>query len=453
MKKRPILLISLMICLISLSISLCFAEPPERVNIFTLQQEHVHGSTIAECPNGDLIVAWFQGSGERWADDVRIMGSRLRVGNQKWSEPFLMADVPDFPDINPVLFVDQKNELWLIWYTVIANQWETSLLKFRKSRNYMQKEDAPEWYWQDDILVKPGGLTQRGIQPEDAFVESVKKQIEKLEIKNQKRGASLSLDSRKDLLESWSRRKEDLLHKASGLNMIRNGHLYSPDGTYTEKPLGYPYFRRMGWQTRNKPYMDSTRIILPLYSDGFSFSLMAITDNHGESWSFSEPLVENGNIQPAIAEKSDGNLVAFMRDNGPEPKRLHVSESSDLGRTWSSVEDSIIPNPGSGADVVTLANGHWALIFNDMEKGRHSLAVSISTDDGRTWSNPGNIEFDGREENSTRSHYPAIIQGKDGRMHAVYSYHRNDGPENSRKNIRYTTFTEEWVLKAEAEKN
>ena len=235
--------------------------------------------------------------------------------------------------------------------------------------------------------------------------------------------------------------------------MKRKGQLFSHDGTYTEQSLGYPYFRRMGWQTRNKPHLESDLIILPLYSDGFSFSLMAITGNQGESWSFSEPLVENGNIQPAIARKSNGKLMAFMRDNGPEPKRLHISESSDLGRTWSFVEDSTIPNPGSGADVVTLANGHWALIFNDLETGRHSLAVSISTNDGQTWSNPQKIEFDGREENSTRSHYPAIIEGKDGRIHAVYSYHRNDGPENSRKNIRYTTFTEEWVLREEAKKN
>ena len=35
--------------------------------IFPYQDEHVHGSTIAELPNGDLITAWFQGSGERWA--------------------------------------------------------------------------------------------------------------------------------------------------------------------------------------------------------------------------------------------------------------------------------------------------------------------------------------------------------------------------------------------------
>ena len=44
-------------------------------NIFPVQKEHVHGPTIVELPNGDMLSAWFQGSGERWADDVRIMGS------------------------------------------------------------------------------------------------------------------------------------------------------------------------------------------------------------------------------------------------------------------------------------------------------------------------------------------------------------------------------------------
>ena len=48
-----------------------------QVEIFPLVMDHSHGSTIAELPNGDLLAAWFQGSGERWADDVRIMGARM----------------------------------------------------------------------------------------------------------------------------------------------------------------------------------------------------------------------------------------------------------------------------------------------------------------------------------------------------------------------------------------
>ncbi|MCL5279879.1 MAG: hypothetical protein M1376_08250 [Planctomycetes bacterium] len=33
---------------------------------------------IAELPHGDLLVAWLQGSRKRWADDMRIMGARLK---------------------------------------------------------------------------------------------------------------------------------------------------------------------------------------------------------------------------------------------------------------------------------------------------------------------------------------------------------------------------------------
>ena len=103
------------------------------MEIFPLVSQHVHGSTIVELPNGDLLAAWFQGSGERWADDVAIMGARLKSGDKQWTKPFVMADVPGFPDINPVLFLDPQERLWLVWYTVIANQWETSLPKYRRA--------------------------------------------------------------------------------------------------------------------------------------------------------------------------------------------------------------------------------------------------------------------------------------------------------------------------------
>ena len=114
------------------------------IEIFPLVKEHAHGATIVELDNGDLLAAWFQGSGERWADDVRIMGARLHRSEDKWSQPFVMADVPDFPDINPVLFIDQKDRLWLVWYTVIANQWSTSLPR-RSEERRVGKECRSRW--------------------------------------------------------------------------------------------------------------------------------------------------------------------------------------------------------------------------------------------------------------------------------------------------------------------
>ncbi len=416
------------------------------VEIFPSVTEHVHGSTIVELPNGDLLAAWFQGSGERWADDVVIMGARLKSGATAWSEPLLMADTPGFPDINPILFMDAESRLWLMWYTVIANQWETSLLKYRISSDFNEQAGAPKWAWQDVLHIKPGDLAERGIQPNDRFVKSVERQIgEYATYVKEELYASQPVQAliAAGLVKTW---REQLLSKARGEDMMRKGRLRGPDGQTTDKKLGYPYFRRMGWQTKNKAVVvDDKRIIVPLYSDGFSFSLMAMTDDAGQTWQCSEPLVGAGNIQPSIARKADGTLVAYMRDNGPAPKRLHVSMSRDRGVTWSPVQDSDLPNPGSGADIVTLRNGHWVLAYNDTEKGRHCLAVSLSTDEGKTWSHTRHLERALSEGDALSAAYPSIIQGADGRLHVVYSYRRREpgGPEQ--KTIKHACFTESWL--------
>ena len=42
-----------------------------------LEHLHNHGSCVVEAPNGDLLVCWFNGSGERQADDQ--VGQLLQV--------------------------------------------------------------------------------------------------------------------------------------------------------------------------------------------------------------------------------------------------------------------------------------------------------------------------------------------------------------------------------------
>jgi len=417
-----------------------------QTEIFPRTTEQTHGATVVQLPNGDLMAAWFQGSGERWADDVRIMGSRYMSRKRSWGKPYILADVPGFPDINPVLFLDNEEKLWLVWYTVIANQWSTSLPTYRISSNYMQKSGPPVWDWQQVLFVKPGDKTERGINPEDKFVKSVERQADAYGQYLRK-----STGNNEKIMQRWERWRSDILGKSRGEDMIRSGYYIDKNGEIVDGRLGYPYFRRMGWQTKNKPVLlDGDRIILPLYSDGFSFSLMAITDDGGANWQFSEPLVGPGNIQASIARKSDGSLVAYMRDNGPPPKRLMISESDDRGLTWSMVRDSELPNEGSGADIVTLDNGHWVLAYNDTEEGRNSLAVSLSSDEGRSWSYTRHLELDNRDlQVASRFAYPSIIEGKNGFMHVVYSYHGKDENGDPDKTIRYARITEEWIMEGD----
>ena len=143
--------------------------------------------------------------------------------------------------------------------------------------------------------------------------------------------------------------------------------------------------------------LPSGRWLLPLYSDTFDGSIVAISDDHGASWSASAPMLGFGNIQPSLVRKNDGTIVAFMRDNGTH-KKIRLSTSQDDGQTWSAVTDSPFPNPGAGIEAARLANGHWALVYNDAPRGRHSLAFSISDDEGASWKATRHVERMERRE-------------------------------------------------------
>lgn len=415
-------------------------------NIFPFQSMHCHGSTIVVLPNNDLLVAWFQGSGERTADDVALMGSRFSQKSGTWSNPFIMADTPGFPDINPVLFIDNQSRLWLVWYTVLAYQWESSVLKYRISEDFMKNDCPPVWLWQDMIHVKPDGSVPEGIGRNDQFVKTLEKKYDDYHASLVSEGYIREDGSGTITEEMWQTARKQYLDIARGLNLVKNGAEVNEKGEKVSVQLGYPLMRRIGWQTRNKPLLAGNSIFLPLYSDGFDFSLIAITDDYGKTWHFSEPIVGAGNVQPALAMGSDGAITAYMRDNGPAPKRLMLSISGDMGLTWSTVSDTNIPNPGTAADVVVLKSGNRVIAHNDIEEGRHRLSVWLSKDEGKTWPCRKTI-IDGLPGSETRGHYPAIIQGKDGRIHMSFT-NQVPGPAGQQplKTIAHASFTEEWLL-------
>jgi predicted neuraminidase len=359
--------------------------------IFPLESWHNHSSSIVETPKGDLLVCWFHGSGERTADDVLIRGARWSRARAGWSTPFTMADAPGFPETNPVLYVDRRERLFFFWPLIIAHRWETALMKYRISTDYQQADGPPAWTYQDNIVLVP-----RNIVPKTkAFVAAATA------------GNAQLADLGKRLVEH----AED------------------------------EYFSRMGWFTRTHPLeLPSGRLLVPMYSDGYSFGIMAISDDGGVTWKGSEPIVGRGGVQPSVVRRNDGTLVAYLRDNGPAPKRVLISESRDDGESWTEAGDTDIPNPGSSLEVVRLRNGHWMMVHNDLERGRYSLAAAISDDEGRTWAARRHLEGRPDTEAAAQYHYPSVIQARDGTMHVTYSYFTAAG-----KSIKHARFNEEWV--------
>ena len=353
--------------------------------IFTPQAKHVHGSSIVNLPNGDFLAVWFYGSGERTADDVQIMGARLKKGETKWSEPFQMADTPNIPDCNPVLFLNQDKKLFLVWIAVQANQWEQSILRYKTTTDYL-KPGPPNWTWQDNILLKPS----------DDFAKEVIKKFKEQPDKD--KGWS-----------GYAPKYDEMIIAAS------------EDATK----------RSIGWMTRIKPLvLENGRIVLPLYSDGYNMSLMAISDDKGTSWRPSLPLVGRGPIQPALVQKKNKNLVAFLRDSGDYPPRVHYSESSDLGESWSMSVKTDIPNTAS-VEILGLADGRWAFVGNDLNNGRNRLVLLLSDDEGKTW--PWKTSLENVEPDMGGFSYPSLIQTSDGLLHITYSHH----VAKDKKSIKY----------------
>ena len=372
-------------------------EPSYRAElVFPLNPKHNHAPGVVECPNGDLLVSWYRGSGERGADDVAVYGARKANGSAEWGETFLMADTPGFPDCNTCMMIDRHERLWLFWPVIIANSWESCLTHFKVADDCGTANDAcPSWTRTGTILLKPDDFAEEGRRVLDAQIALAPP----------------------GFLDGYQDKLDRLKHR-----------------------LGEKLYQRMGWQPRCKPtVLPSGRILLPLYSDTYSVGLMAISDDQGQSWYASKPLLGFGNIQPAVLRRDDGTLVAYMRENGITDK-IRVSKSSDDGISWTVAGTSELPNPGSGLDGVRLADGHWLLVYNDTTKGRNSLAVSISADEGKTWKWTRHLE----QHDHGAYHYPAVIQGRDGTIHVVYSYFVEGG-----KSMKHAAFNKEWVLQGD----
>ena len=375
------------------------AEPLYRSElVFPLHPEHNHAPGVAELPDGELFVSWYRGSGERRADDVAVYGARLKPGASEWSDDFLLVDTPGFPDCNTCLMCDKDGKLWLFWPIILANTWESCITHYLVASD-PSGDGCPQWAINGEILLKPDDFKEAGLKHMD------------------------------DLLAKLDR---PLSEREQGVvDSVR-------------ERLGDKLLQRLGWQPRCKPtVLPSGRILLPLYSDTYSFSIMAISDDDGKSWYASQPIFGYGGIQPAVLRRTDGTLLAYMRENGPYDQ-IKVCESTDDGLTWGEVYLSELPNPGAGLDGVVLASGRWLLIYNDTKRGRSSLAVSLSEDEGQTWKYTRHLE----RHDSGSYHYPAIIQGRDGTIHAVYSYFVRDG-EREGKSMKHAAINEAWIMQGD----
>ncbi|MCA9411889.1 MAG: exo-alpha-sialidase [Candidatus Omnitrophica bacterium] len=360
---------------------------------------HVHASCIVECPNGDLRTCWYENGTlmpepyysdrKDKSDDVRIGGSRLAKGADSWEAPFVMADTFACSDNNPCMSVDKDGKLWLFYPTLLGvpeNTWGSALMQFKISDNYDQA-GPPVWKKEAILVPKPVGIA-------DLFKEM----------------------------------RPTLEEKGVSERMLSR----------VESELEDPLKIRLGWMSRAHALVRSDgAIVLPLANENFGVPVMAITNDNGETWTFSKPVPYMGLIQPSIIEWEDGKLTAFFRSDDDNPK-IPRSDSTDGGITWSPPTRTELDHPGSGLEAMLLDNGHLAVVYNDkLEDPRDRLAISISDDKGKTFKWKRHIE----DIPGGRFDYPSVIQAKDGSIHVSYSYNL--------ETVKHVRFNEAWVMEGD----
>jgi len=145
------------------------------------------------------------------------------------------------------------------------------------------------------------------------------------------------------------------------------------------------------------------------------------TPDLGAAWTKAEPPPaasgpEIDAIQPSILFHKDGRLQAIGRTRG---HHLFETWSSDDGHTWTALKYLSLPNPNSGTDAVTLADGRHLLVYNHTASGRSPLNVAVS-ENGEDWQAALVLEDEPKKEFS----YPAVIQSQDGLVHITYTWKR-----------------------------
>ncbi|TAE32604.1 MAG: sialidase [Cytophagales bacterium] len=150
------------------------------------------------------------------------------------------------------------------------------------------------------------------------------------------------------------------------------------------------------------------------------------TADAGRTWQRTPAIndgVQDGAIQPSVLFHAGGRLQALCRSQ----RTGFVAEtwSEDMGKTWSALQKTNLPNPNSGTDAVTLRDGRHVLVYNPVSPPpgkwggpRTPLEVAISSD-GKTWERLAVLENEPGEFS-----YPAVIQTADGLLHITYTWKR-----------------------------
>ena len=155
-----------------------------------------------------------------------------------------------------------------------------------------------------------------------------------------------------------------------------------------------------------------------------NYSHCFFSDDHGKTWTLGGNTEKGGN-ESCIAELSDGSILTGMRiagddlPDGVNTKCRAFSKSTDGGVSWGSFDRvENLTDPGCQGAIANYHKGgevpsSTILLSNCHNTSRREMSISLSKDDGKTWTTPYTVTLN-------RSAYSDIIVLYDGSVALFY---------------------------------
>jgi predicted neuraminidase len=277
-----------------------------------------HAATIVEPAAGQFLAAWFAGTHEGHPD-VAIWLAHYERG--AWNDPVKIADEPDVPHWNPLLFREKTDTLWLFYKIGPSVPAWTGV--------YLKSNDGGR-SWSRPVTLPAGLIGPAKNKP--------------ITLSN----GDILCGTSHETWRSWACWVE--ISSDGGRSWVKHGPIVAPGAG--------------------------------AYEAGHEKVVSAVWDE--ASGTLLLPQQHFGVIQPTLWEYAPGRVKMLMRST-QRVGCVCASLSDDYGRTWSPAERVPIPNPNSGLDAVRLQDGRIVLVCNPVREGRTPLSVLVSEDNGQTW--------------------------------------------------------------------
>ncbi|OZF36751.1 glycosyl hydrolase [Rhodococcus sp. 14-2496-1d] len=366
------------------------SEPGRSDAFLPAPQVQNHAANLAILPDGALACVWFAGTQEG-VPDISVWFSRLEAGERQWSTPVQLSDDPTRSEQNPVLFVRDSGEVWLLWTSQHAGNQDTARVLRRIS-----PDGGLSWGEAHVLLPETdaGGIFVR--QP------------------------VIRLESGRLLLPVFHCVKIDGRKWVGDRDY--SGAMVSDDDGTTWREAVVP--DSVGCVHMNIVVQKDGSLVALYRSRWADHIYRSVSTDDGDSWSAPVPTeLPNNNSSVQVVSRADGTLALVYN---------HASALDATARRVSLYDEIDDDGLADGTEEAEspLDDGDARAAF--WGAPRAPMTLAISSDGGVTWPVRRDLDVgDGycltnnsRDGSNREFSYPSIVEDSDGRLHIAYTYFR-----------------------------